>query len=222
MERQFLKIAGKEYPRVCNATLIGDWNEVKSFADARTIVPNIPEGEYDGIIIKGYEMKWNETNENYERYDKNAFDKFVKEYFVEKGLNLPVDINHQGWRDYRAICGKVVYLETNSVGFYPVVYIPRDFEGYDDLLWRLRHGIIQGFSKEGYATEYEFRYNPDGSFAYELIKEMKLLAMSLVTTPANGIAFENMQEVKNGLVYVNKTIEEKTQGGKKSLAELFN
>ena len=71
----------------------------------------------------------------------------------------------------------------------------------------MKHGIIQGFSKFGWATDWEYHHKEDGTFDYELIKEMQIIAMSLVTTPANGVPFEKMQEIKNGLRFVNKVVE---------------
>ena len=207
MKKQFVKIGDKLYPRVSDVALIGEWEQVSTFEEAKAIVPNLNPQELDGLILKGYEMKWNTTNENYERYDEKAFDDFINSYFVERKLNMPVDINHQGWHDWRSYCGRVLYIERNSVGFYFVVYVPRTYPEYERLLNMLQNGLIQGFSKEGYATDWEYRYTQDGDFDYELIKEMKLLSVSLVCTPANGIAFEKMQEVKNGLQFVVKDVE---------------
>lgn len=219
MKKQYVKIGDKLYPRISDVALIGSWEEVKEI-DAQSIKPELSPAKLDGLIIRGYEMKWDVTNENYERYEKTAFDDFIKSYFVERGLNMPVDINHNGWGDWKAYCGRVLYIERNSVGFYFVVYIPRDYADYERLRWGLRNGIIQGFSKEGYATDWEWKYTSDGAFDYELIKAMKLLSVSLVCTPANGIAFEKMQDVKNGLQYIVQDIEESPKG--KTLRELLN
>lgn len=206
MKRQYVKINGVEYPRISDVALIGDWSEVSNL-DAQTIKPELSPEKLDGLVIKGYEMKWNVTNENGERYEETAFDDFINEYFVERGLNMPVDINHEGWHNWNAICGRVLYIERNSVGFYFAIYVPRDYADYDRLLWGLKNGIIQGFSKEGYATDWQNKWTDDGDFDYELIRSMKLLSVSLVTTPANGIAFERVQEVKNGLQYIVKDIQ---------------
>ena len=134
---------------------------------------------------------------------------------------MPVDINHEGWNNWQAYCGRVLYIETNSVGFYFVVYVPRTFRYYEDLKNMLRNGIIQGFSKEGFATDWEYFWKKDGSFDYELIKEISVLSVSLVCTPANGIAFERMQEIQNALVFKNK-LQENNASGKSTLAAMFN
>lgn len=203
--------------RVHDDVLLGDWDEVQDIpAETLRKWTDKPD-ELTGLILKGYEMKWNTTNENGEQYEKTAFDDFVQRYFIDRELNMPVDINHEGWNNWHAYCGRVLYLEVNSVGFYFVVNIPREFEGYDELKWRLQNGIIQGFSKEGWATDWEPRWKEDGSFDYELIKKMDILSVSLVSTPANGIAFERMQEVRNALIYKNKITEEKG----KTIAQLF-
>jgi phage head maturation protease len=203
--------------KVHDATLIGDWQETKDIpAETLRKWTNDPD-KLDGLILKGYEMKWEKTNENGERYEKTAFDSFIQSYFVEGGLNMTVDVNHEGYHDWQAICGRVLYVETNSVGFYFVVYVPRVFERYEQLKWRLQEGIIQGFSKEGWATDWDVKWKEDGTFDYELIKEMKVTSVSLVSIPANGFEFEKMQEIKNALIFNSKN--EKKQG--KEFADLF-
>ena len=88
---------------------------------------------------------------------------------------------------------------------YYIVYIPRTYVHFDMVRNLLQEGILQGFSKMGYATDWENVYNKQtGEYLFELIKEFKLLAMSLVSAPANGMPFEKLQEVKrNGLVFRN-------------------
>lgn len=201
-----------------DSVLLGKWEEIED-VDAQTLKPELEPEKLNGLLIKGYEMKWNTTNENGERYEQDAFDDFIKRYFVDGKLNMPVDINHQGYGNWLAYCGRVLYIEVNTVGFYFVVYVPRDYKYYDELKWALRNGIIQGFSKEGYVgwNDYEYKYKEDGSFDYELIKRMSIVSVSLVTTPANGIAFVAMKETRNALYFENKTKEK--QG--KSLADLF-
>lgn len=207
---------------VRDAVLLGSWEETTEIpTETLRKWTNNPD-ELDGLILKGYEMKWGVTNENGEQYEAGAFDKFINEYFVEKGLNMPVDINHEGWTNWRAYCGRVLYIETNSVGFYFVVYVPRTFAYYDDLRNMLKNGIIQGFSKEGFATSYTDIYNEQGVFQYEMIKEIAVVSVSLVCTPANGVAFERMQEIKNALVFKNKLQNQDTAAGESTLAAMFN
>lgn len=203
---------------VRDTVLLGDWEKIEK-QNARTINPKLDDEILDGLIIKGYEMKWGKTNENGEQYDKTAFDEFIQQYFVDGKLNMPVDINHGGsynWRDY---CGRVLYIETNSVGFYFVVYVPKTYVDYDRLLWGLENGIIQGFSKEGYVTfeDFDWVYNEDGTFDHEQIHKMRIVSVSLVATPANGLPFEKMQQMQNSLVFEKKN---ESKSGK-SFADLF-
>ena len=208
---------------VRDSVLLGDWEEVQG-VNAQTLNKNLAPEELNGLILRGYEMKFGTTNENGEQYLPTAFDDFIQRYFVDGKLNMPVDINHNGVCDWRAYCGRVLYVEVNSVGFYFVVYIPRVYEAYDELKWRLQQGIIQGFSKEGFVgrDDYENIWNKDGSFSHELIKRISVVSVSLVTTPANGLPFEKMQETKNALAFVNKTQETESTRGGKSFAQLFN
>lgn len=207
MKKEFLNIGGKDYPVIRNAVKIGDWEEVKAIPVSTITKRDEDTALLDGLIIKGYEMEWNKTNENFERYEKTAFDKFIQEYFVDRGFNLPVDIEHYGSPEWLA--GRIIYAEINARGFYYVAYIPRTYVHYEMVLNLLREGILQGFSKMGYATDWDWIWAKDGRLDYELIKEFKLLKMSLVTTPANGIPFERLQETKqNALVFKNTTIQE--------------
>lgn len=203
-ERAYIKVNGQEFPLLCNAVTIGDWEDVKGIPTSQLTKRDEDTALLDGLIIRGYEMEWDKTNENYERYAKDAFDKFIKYYFIDRGFNLVVDVEHAGF-DPLWLAGRVVYAEINSRGMYYIVYIPRTYVHFDVVRNLLQEGILQGFSKMGYATDWEDVYNNQtGEFMYQLIKEFKLLAMSLVSAPANGIQFEKLQEVKrNGLVFRN-------------------
>lgn len=197
---------------VRDTVLLGDWEEVQG-VDAQTLHADLAPENLDGLIIKGYEMKFGKTNENREQYDPKAFDEFIQSYFVDGKLNMPVDINHNGWADWRNYCGRVLYIEVNSVGFYFAVYVPRTYADYDRLLWALKNGIVQGFSKEGYVdwNDSEYKYKEDGSFDYELIHKIAVISVSLVCTPANGLPFEQMRETRNALAFVNRLEEEKAE-----------
>ena len=187
-----------------DTTLIGNWEEVQG-VPASTITKNDKDVEkLDGIIVKGYETKFaGGTNENKERYSKGCIDDFINRYFVGNGLNMPVDILHIQNLDHLA--GRVLYIESNEVGFYFVTYIPRTFKNYTVLRDLLRNGIIQGFSKMGWATDYEYKYKKDGSFDYMLIKRMEIISISLVAVPANAIGFEKVSEtVQDGLRFEKK------------------
>jgi phage head maturation protease len=217
------KNAKKAAHLIRETVLLGDWEEVQG-VEAQTLKPELAPEKLDGLILKGYEMKWGNTNENGEQYDATAFDEFIKRYFVDGKMNMPVDVNHEGWNNWHAYCGRVLYIEVNSVGFYFAVYVPRTYPEYDRLFWALKAGIVQGFSKEGFVgyDDYDIIWNTDGTFDHEQIHKMSVISVSLVCTPANGLPFEQMKETKNALVFVN-SFEEKTQSDKKpTLAEMLN
>lgn len=197
---------------VRDTVLIGSWDDTQKIpTETLRKWTNEPD-KLDGLIIKGYEMKWNETNENRERYDDTAFAEFIQSYFVDKGFNMPVDINHEGYRNWLSYCGRVLYIETNTVGFYFVIYVPRTYPDYNRLVWALQNGIIQGFSKEGYVdwNDYDPIFNEDGTYAYEQIHKIRVVAVSLVATPANGVPFEQMRVTTNALIFEDKR-ENKTE-----------
>ena len=188
---------------VRDGVLLGDWQEVSGLPLSSVTKKDSDTATLDGLIINGYETKFNVTNENGERYAPNCLDKFVQKYFIDHELNMVVDVQH-GW-DIDSQIGRVIYLEVNTVGFYFVAYVPRSVARYEQIKALLREGILQGFSKMGWATEYEFRYTRDGEFDYVEIKEFQLCSVSLVTMPANAIPFEAIGEpVKDGLQFVNR------------------
>lgn len=196
----------KQSHLVRDTVLIGSWEDTQKIPTETLRKWTDEPDKLDGLIIKGYEMKWSETNENKERYDDTAFAEFIQSYFVDKGFNMPVDINHEGYRNWFAYCGRVLYIETNTVGFYFVIYVPRTYPDYNRLVWALQNGIIQGFSKEGYVdwNDYDPVYNEDGTFAYEQIHKIRVVAVSLVATPANGVPFEQMRVTTNALIFEDK------------------
>lgn len=190
-----------EPKRICNTTLIGDWEEING-VPASTITKNDADTALlDGLIIKGYEMKFGAVNENGEKYEKEAFTAYIQKYFVDNKLNIPVDLQH--YTDFDNTIGRVIYAEVNNVGLYFVAYVPKGVSQYEQLKLKLKEGIIQGFSKYGWATDYEYIYTKDGYFDYMLIKEFQLLSVSLVTTPANAVNFEGVKETKNMTTFVD-------------------
>lgn len=213
--------------------LLGDWKEVQDI-DAQTINPNLSPEKLNGLILKGYEMKFGKTNENGEQYDKTAFDEFIERYFVDGKMNMPVDVNHMGENSKYGFCGRVLYIEVNATGFYFVVYVPRfidvekpemgEFPYYRELYGKLKNGIIQGFSKEGFVDwkDYDVLWNTDGTFDHEQIHKMSVISVSLVCTPANGLPFEQMKETKNALVFESKLAQEAQQEKPRTFADKFN
>ena len=165
---------------------IGKYEEVEDY-DLVTITKSEEDKnqKLNGLLIYGYETKFADgTNENGERFSKDALDKFLESYYVKRKLNMPLTCMH-GYKREDQI-GRVLIVEVNSVGFYFVCYIPKGIEGYDDIKLKIQEGILQGLSKEGWSTKGKMFYTKDGSFDYYLVEEMEILAVSLVTTPANG------------------------------------
>ena len=192
----------KDKKLIQDATLIGEWKEVTDLPLSSITKRDSDTAKLDGLVIKGYETKFNQTNENGELYEQGCLDDFIKSYFIDNKINMVVDVQH-GWSVDDQV-GRVIYLEANTVGFYFVAYIPRRLPRYEQIKTMLEEGILQGFSKCGWATDYDYRYTNDGEFDYMLIRKMDILSVSLVTAPANAIAFEAVGEaVRNELTYRN-------------------
>ena len=184
---------------------IGDYKEVEDY-DLVTITKNEEDKnkKLNGLLIYGYETKFADgTNENGERFSKDALDKFLESYYVKRKLNMPLTCMH-GYRREDQI-GRVLIIEVNLVGFYFVCYIPKGIDGYDDIKLKIQEGILQGLSKEGWSTKGKiFRDPKTGDFSYYLVEEMEMLGVSLVTTPANGNPLEKAKEIKNGLQFIKR------------------
>lgn len=188
---------------VRDAVLIGNWEEVNGVPLSKVTKRDDDVALLDGLIIKGYETKFDRTNENGERYAPNCLDAFIQKYFIDHELNMVVDVQHSDAVDDQV--GRVIYLETNSVGFYFVAYIPRAIARYEQIKTLLREGILQGFSKCGWATKWDYHYKENGEFDFVEFSEFSLMSVSLVTMPANAIKFEAAGEsVKNKLQYYNR------------------
>lgn len=188
--------------KIQDTTIIGKWEEVTNL-EVSAITKNDEDTErLNGLLVYGYEMKFGKTNENGERYSKEAFDDFLNNYFIKNKLNLPVDVQHS--QAVEDCVGRIIYAEVNTTGLYFVAYIPRKVQKYDCVRVLLEEGILQGFSKYGYATDYEYKYDKYGNIDFLQINKFDLLSISLVTTPANAVKFEKVAETKNALTFENK------------------
>ena len=210
-----------ELYEVKDTTKINDFKEVDNL-QLSTITRN--EGDKEiltGLIISGYEMKFGKVNENREMFEPTCIDDYMQEYFVKNKLNVPVTILHE--RDLVHTVGRVLVVETSKSGFYFVVYIPKGVAGYDDIKLKLKEGILQGFSKEGWADEFEVKYTKDGNFDYILIKKLIFAVLSIVATPANRMRFDKLGETAN-IINSTKFINNNTPAPKADALEtlLFN
>jgi phage head maturation protease len=193
-----------------DTTKINDYKEVDGI-ELSTITKNDNDKEkLSGLLLYGYEMKFGAPNENREVYTKEAITSYIDKYFVKNKLNIPVTIQHRD--DLQHLAGRVLVVEVNSVGFYFVAYIPKTFVNYSIVLNNIKEGVLQGFSKEGYATDYEYFYKTDGSFDYTLIVEMAFFCLSIVATPANSLTFEKIAitKVENSTLLIDKQSKQRT------------
>lgn len=188
-----------------DTTKINDFKEVEKL-ELSKITRN--EGDKElltGLIISGFEMKFGKINENREMFESTCIDDYMQNYFVKNKLNVPVTLLHRD--DLNHLVGRVLVVETNTTGFYFTVYIPRGISGYGDIKLKIKEGILQGFSKEGWADEYEVKYTKDGAFDYILIKKLIFASLSIVSTPANSLRFDKIGEtanIMNATKFVNK------------------
>ena len=186
-----------------DTTKINDFKEVDNL-ELSTITRNEGDKELlSGLIISGFEMKFGKVNENGEMFEPTCIDDYMQDYFVKNKLNVPVTLLHKD--DVYHLAGRVLVVQTSTTGFYFTVYIPKTFVNYELTRNLIKEGILQGFSKEGWADEYEVKYTKDGGFDYILIKKMTFIYLSIVGTPANGIRFDKIKEtpdIRNTTTFV--------------------
>lgn len=201
------EVSGLTKKAIMDAVKLGSYEEIAKIKTENIVIPEGVE-KLDGAIFKAYETKFGSVNENGEIYDRDCLDEFIQNYYVKNGLNMPVTIQHRD--DLTHLVGRVLLIEVNSVGFYFICYIPRTDPRYEEIVNKIKAGILQGLSKEGWADEWENHFNKEtGYWESMTIKKMRITAMSIVATPANGVAFEKAQEIKNALIYRKETPKDK-------------
>lgn len=218
---EFCEVRGVSAQLIINAVRLGSWAEVEKLA-LETVPDAQATDKLDGLIIKGYETKFGTTNTNGERYDKDCLDDFIQRYYVKNKLNIPVTIQHRD--DLAHIAGRVLLVEVNTVGFYFVCYVPRSYRYYTDVVSMIREGVLQGLSKEGWASweDMEPTYRKNGDFDFITIKKFDLTAMSIVTTPANAIPFEKVQQIKNAVQFHKQQTPDQDTAEADPLRKMFN
>ena len=148
------------------------------------LIENKTEVE-EGVILSGYFKKWRVVNGNGEKYDENSYDDFIENYYVKNKLNVTVNLMHgQGFTD---LAGKVINMRKDEVGIFINVLISKGAVHYKKILLLLEDKVLQGFSDEGFATDFEFKNNEVGE-NYALIKKAILTKISLVDIPAEATA----------------------------------
>lgn len=182
--------------KIHNSILIKSYKECENVVYTRNSADS-PD-KLDGILISGMELNdWTVPNVNNELYDKFAFDEFINEYFINNGLNMPVTLQHSS--DIDDVIGKVLKCEVSDEGLLFDVYLPKTFTKYNQAKALLNENMLS-FSKEGYATDYEF-INDNAGHQVMKINKMSITSLSLVTTPANPNPLADV--IENALKFEN-------------------
>lgn len=153
----------------------------------------------DGLLLSGYFKKWETNNFNGEEYSRDSYDKFIENYFVKNELNVPINLMH-GF-DFAHLAGKVQNMKKDDIGIFIEVLISKGAVYFENIKQLLKDKVLQGFSDEGYAVDYEIKDN--GNF---LIKEAILSKVSLVDLPAEATAKIEIRNATNfdGFDFNNK------------------
>lgn len=137
----------------------------------------------EGVTITARLKRWGTANLNGEIYQSDSYDEFIASYYEAQGLNLPLTLMHGGgWQD---IAGKVTAVEKDAEGLTITAVILRNLPNFDHVMALVDAGLLQGVSDEGFATDFVFNDDKEGTVT---IRKACIMGVSLVTTPAEQTA----------------------------------
>lgn len=138
------------------------------------------------IKISARLKQWGEVNQNGEIYTEAAYEQFINDYYVKGNLNVPFTLMHGV--GVESIIGRVDTMESDEEGLLITATIFGDCIS-SRVRTLIDRGVLQGVSDEGYGS-----FDYDESRNVWIARKMQLLAVSLVTIPAEvmaGIEVEN-------------------------------
>lgn len=130
----------------------------------------------DGIVLTAKLKVWDSTNLNNESYAKDSYDDFINDYYVKNGYEIPFTVQH-GQR-VEDIIGKVTKISKEDDGLHVTCLILKNLPIFETIKTLIDAKILRGVSDEGLASG---DWSDDGVF---YVKKAQILAVSLVTTPA--------------------------------------
>lgn len=144
--------------------------------------------EEEGDIVFTAQLKrWGEKNLNGEVYTEKSYANFIRDYYEEGGLNVPLTLNHQGSFDVNYVVGIVEKMESDEKGLNVTCRVfAQCITAHNKAL--IERGALQGVSDEGWATSWHEENNSI------VMDDVQLLAVSIVTTPSEvsaGIKVKN-------------------------------
>lgn len=147
----------------------------------QALLSSVTPSEGGGLTIKARLKRWGVMNLNREVYEEGAYDAFIKDYYERGALNMPLTVQH-GSR-VEDIVGKVLSLEKDTEGMTVTAEVMDGLPMSETVKKLIADGILQGVSDEGFADDFDYT-EKDGY----TIRRASMLAVSLVTTPAEMIA----------------------------------
>lgn len=146
--------------------------------------------ESGDLLITAQLKKFGETNLNGEMYAADAYDDFINDYYVKNGYEIPLTLQH-GQR-VEDICGKLTKIEKTDDGLFIEAVVLSALPNFNIVSTLLENGILSGVSDEGLAMG-DF----DSKNEVFNVKKAQILAVSIVTTPAEPLAKADCRKVEN-------------------------
>lgn len=139
------------------------------------------QGDSGGLTVTARLKVWSKRNLNAETYEPTAYDEFITDYYGRGDLNMPLTLMH-GQR-VEDIIGKVTTIEKDEEGLTVTAQVMDGLPMSETVKTLISAGVLQGMSDEGYADDFD--YDEKDGFR---IRKAAMLAISLVTTPAESLA----------------------------------
>lgn len=140
------------------------------------------DGNETGFEVRGMLTKFNFVNANGMTFEPESYDKFIDEYYIANGLNVPLCLLHDD-TDIRNVCGYVKELTKTDDGVEMVAFIPKSTYYYNLIRNYVECGVLQGFSNFGCVTDFDF--TEGGAL---IVKSFELLHAAMVCIPADTSA----------------------------------
>lgn len=137
------------------------------------------DGNEIGFEVTGMVTDFKTANQNGQKFERNSYDRFVKEYFEANELNIPIDLMHI--RDAFHLAGVAKKFTKKDGGVQVVAFIPKGVYFYNMIKILLENGVLQGFSNYGYINDYDY----DRANNEIIVKDFQLISISLVDVPSD-------------------------------------
>ena len=149
--------------------------------------------DFEARTFKGYAEVYGNRDEGGDVCVAGSFDKSMPRIMAGKVKLIDA---HDYWSGTKTVVGKVLSAVSDSVGLLCTFYVAKGVEG-DVLLNKIADGIIDALSIGYYVLDSERIEDPDTGEVTTMLKELKLVEVSVVIWGMNSLALIDPTSVKS-------------------------